>query len=77
MKTIWMVITNSGHGSNSALVINDIEVLNKMQKLADDGDERYASSDGLQVRDLTFPDNFDVDSWVLENFYGYYCIDNV
>lgn len=72
MQTIWMVITNSGDGSNSIDIIKDKEVLDKMQELADDGDERYASGDGLQDRKLTFPDGFDVDAWVKLNFYGGY-----
>jgi hypothetical protein len=38
-----------------------------MEELADEGDEIYASGDGLQVRTLVFPDGFDVDAWVKTN----------
>ncbi len=67
MKTISMVITNSGDGSNGIRWVTDPAVLEIMQELADDGDERYASGDGLQERKLKFPDDFDLDSWMVLN----------
>ncbi len=67
MKTISMVITNSGDGSNGIHWVTDPAVLDKMEELADDGDESYASGDGLQVTELGFPDDFDMDLWMKLN----------
>ena len=71
MQTIHMIICNSGDGSNHIDIIKDQAVLEKVRELADEGDETYASGDGLQERQLRFPDDFDVDAWVKLNFYGY------
>lgn len=67
MPHIHFVITNSGDGSNSIHWVRDDETLDRMEELADEGDEIYASGDGLQVRTLVFPDGFDVDAWVKTN----------
>lgn len=67
MKTISMVITNSGDGSNGIHWVTDPAVLDKMQELADDGDESYASGDGLQVTELGFYDDFDMNLWMKLN----------
>ncbi len=68
MTKVYMVITNSGDGSNSIRWVLDEDVLEKMEALADDGDESYASGDGLQSRKLVFPDGFDVEAWVKLNY---------
>lgn len=65
-----MVITNCGDGSNSIEWVVDDAVLDRMEEMADDGDETYASGDGLQVSTLVFPDGFDLTSWMQIN-----CID--
>lgn len=62
-----MVITNCGDGSNSIEWVVDAAVLNRMEEMADDGDETYASGDGLQVNTLVFPDGFDLTSWMTIN----------
>jgi hypothetical protein len=67
MKTISMVITNSGDGSNGVRWVTDPDVLDIMEERADDGDETYASGDGLQVTGLGFPDDFDMDRWMKLN----------
>lgn len=67
MKTLTYVIGNAGDGSNFIEWVVDPAVLNKMQELADDGDEAYASGDGLQVKQLKFPDDFDLDAWIALN----------
>jgi len=77
MKKIYMIITNSGDGSNSIHIAKDEEVLAKMEQLADDGDECYSSGDGLQKRLLEFPDDFDVDDWVAKHFYRYTELDEL
>jgi len=67
MKTISMVITNSGDGSNGIHWVTDAAVLDIMEERANDGDETYASGDGLQVTELGFPDDFDMDLWMKLN----------
>ena len=62
-----MVITNNGDGSNSIEWVTDDKVIDRMEDLADDGDERYASGDGLQVNTLLFPDGFDIQAWIRMN----------
>lgn len=67
MKTMNMVIINCGDGSNSIQWVTDPAIIDRMQERADDGDETYASGDGLQVRELKFPDDFDLDAWMKLN----------
>lgn len=64
---IYMVIANNGDGSNGIRWVQDEAVLDKMEELADDGDETYGSGDGLQTRKLVFPDGFDLDAWIKLN----------
>lgn len=68
MITIYNVITNSGDGSNSVRWVMDAKVIDLMDELADQGDETYASGDGLQVNKLVFPDSFDIDQWLEVNY---------
>lgn len=49
MFEINIIICNSGDGSSHLRWVKDPAVLDRMFKLADDGDEIYASGDGLQV----------------------------
>ena len=49
MQHLHVVIVNNGDGSNSLRYVLDQEVLEEMEELADQGDDRYASGDGLQV----------------------------
>ncbi len=62
-----MVITNNGDGSNGVEWVIDDKVIDRMEDLADDGDESYASGDGLQVNTLLFPDGFDIQAWIRMN----------
>lgn len=66
-QEIYFVITNSGDGSNGVDWVLDDEVLDEMEDMAGDGDERYASGDGLQVHTLRFPDGFDLPDWLSAN----------
>lgn len=68
MQELYMVICNAGDGSNYIEWVMDPAVLDKMQQLADDGDECYASGDGLQSRRLQFPDGFDIEAWMKLNY---------
>lgn len=70
-QKIWMVIGNCGDGTNFVEIIKTQRVLDLVNRLANEGDERYASGEGLQVRKLKFPDEFAMDAWVSDNFYGY------
>jgi hypothetical protein len=67
MQTVSMVITDSGDGSNGTQWVVDPKVLDRMEDLADEGDEAYSSGDGLQVKKLSFPDGFDVLEWLKMN----------
>ena len=67
MLSIHMVITDSGDGSNSIQWVTDPDVIDKMEELADDGHEAFASGDGLQVKTLEFPEGFDIDAFVKTN----------
>ena len=66
-----MIITNAGDGSNGIQILKTQAALDRVQCLAEEGDEDYASGDGLQITELKFPDEFALDAWVIENFYGY------
>jgi hypothetical protein len=65
--SINFVITNGGDGANGVHWVLDEEVLDRMEQLAEDGEETYASGDGLQVHTLVFEDGFDLDSWIKLN----------
>lgn len=65
--SINFVITNSGDGSNGIHWVRDQAVLDRMEDLVCDGDETYASGDGLQVKTLVFPDGFDLDAFIKTN----------
>lgn len=65
---VYMVITNSGDGSNSTQWVLDEAVLDRMEDLVEQGDEGYASGDGLQSSELIFPDGFDIPAWLKLNY---------
>lgn len=68
MTTLYMVITNGGDGSNGTHWVFDPAVIDRMEELADDGDESYASGGGLQCLNLIFPDDFDMAAWMEQNY---------
>ena len=64
MQTIFTVITDCGDGSNNIewhKTMSD-EKYAKMEEL-----DRYQSGDGVQVKELVFPDTFDLDMWARIN----------
>ena len=67
MQKLYMVIGNSGDGSNFIEYFTDEAVIEKVEALADDGDESYASGDGLQLRTLKFEDDFDLQGFIKTN----------
>ena len=66
-KNLWMVIVNNGDGSNSVEWVKDPKVLDRMESLADAGDEFYASGDGLQKRRVLLPEGCDLDDFLTLN----------
>jgi hypothetical protein len=67
-NTVYMVITDSGDGSNGVQWVLDEKVIDRMEEMVDEGDESYSSGDGLQLRELTFPDGFDIPAWLKLNY---------
>lgn len=67
MITIYNVITNGGDGSNGVQWVMNPKVLDRMEELAEEGDETYSSGEGLQLSTLLFPDTFDLTSWLSLN----------
>lgn len=67
MKKLYCVITDCGDGSNNLEWYSKSETIDKLQVKADQGDQSYASGDGLQVREFEFPDDFDVEKWAKVN----------
>lgn len=54
-STVYLVISNSGDGSSHIEMYCDPASITRLRELADQGDERYASGDGLQVTELYVP----------------------
>jgi hypothetical protein len=71
MQKITLIVCNSGDGSNHIQIVKSEKALEKVYELAENGDDRYASGDGLQTWELKFPDEFALEAWVKMNFYGY------
>lgn len=70
-QKVYMIICNSGDGSNHVQIVKTENAMRRLYEQAEAGEEQYASGDGLQVTELKFPDEFAMDAWVIENFYGY------
>lgn len=66
-NVLYMVITNCGDGSNAIQWVADLAVLDKMEERADEGDETYASGEGLQVTELIIPDPVTVEQFIWRN----------
>ena len=54
-KTLFMVITDSGDGSNGLQYTFDTELINWLDENQDSLGDSYQSGDGLQVRELQVP----------------------
>ena len=63
MKKLFCVIVNCGNGSNRFEWYSKPESIEKLQNKSDIGDERYASGEGLQVKEFVFPDDYNVEKW--------------
>ena len=62
------MISDNGDGSNAINWVLDYEVIEKMREVAESGDSRYSSGDGLQEYSLEFPEDFDIDAWIKANY---------
>lgn len=67
--TLYQIITNSGDGTNYLYYTTDPIVVKHWEKLANEGNEYYASGEGLQLRDLRFKTQQALDEFVLLNVY--------
>ena len=67
VQELHLVIKNCGDGSSTIQYVLDEAVLARMEELADEGDEEYASGDGLQVKTLCFPPDFDMEHFIASN----------
>lgn len=58
-KRLWIVISDSGDGSNSLEFTLDKETLDDLIQQEEDGtlDDSYQSGDGLQIQELLVPDD--------------------
>jgi hypothetical protein len=74
---IHYVITNNGDGSNGVQWVTDPDVLDLMEERADDGDETYASGDGLQKYTLKFPEGFDIEAFLKLNYIKPVTVDDI
>ncbi len=77
MKQLHIVITSGGDGSNSLLYFKETqeEKLEQLDEITGDY-ERFSSGDGVQIKTLTFPDDFDLDtlgiSWWSDDIFEEY-----
>ena len=69
MKTIYIVIIDCGDGSNT-VEWHKTWSNEKQEKL--ENKERYQSGDGLQLRELHFPDTFDIGAFTKDNHIYWY-----
>jgi len=67
MKELRIVITDNGDGSNGIMWVNDQKVIDAMEELVDEGNENFASGDGLQVKTLKFEDDVALNKFVEMN----------
>lgn len=61
-KQLYIVVTDSGDGSNSLRFSFDSELISEMEDRQDELDDMYQSGDGLQVWSLTVPSDATYDS---------------
>lgn len=66
MKSIFMVITQRGDGSNR-IEWHQTMSYEKQNDLEEKYPECYSSGDGFQCKELRFPDDFDLDLWAKSN----------
>lgn len=60
MTKFYLVTSSGGDGSYCLEWVTDENVIRAMHKLADEGDETYATGDGLAVREIVWPDSASV-----------------
>ena len=67
MKTVHLVITNTGDGSNGLEWFKNTPI-EKIRTLEDTDLERYSSGDGIQITTLYFPDDFDFEAMGIADY---------
>lgn len=55
MNTVYLVVANSGDGSSHIEFYCDPSSITRLEELAADGDDQYATGDGLSVTELNIP----------------------
>ena len=65
MKFAYLVIRDNGDGSQS---IEWHRTLSEEKKARLAEDDRYQSGDGVQVKELKFPGNFDIEGFAKLNY---------
>ena len=68
MQTVYTVIRDTGDGSQSVEWRKNWsdEIHEKLEQ-----DDSYQSGDGVQVREIHFPDGFDLDMFAKVNYIGW------
>ena len=69
MNTIYLVIANMGDGSSCIEYYCDPASIKFLESLANEGDDRYASGDGLLVKELNIPTDLDYFASLNPGFY--------
>lgn len=57
MITVYLVISNNGDGSSSIQWFKNTTI-KELELMEEEDPELWSSGDGLQIQELTFPDNF-------------------
>lgn len=72
MKSIFIVTTDAGDGSNY-LEWHKTMSDEKIKKLeSEDTYGRYASGDGFQCKELKFPEDFDLEAFANANYISWF-----
>jgi hypothetical protein len=73
---LYQIIGNLGDGSNHTEYSTDERVVEIKRQKADEGNETYASGDGLQVIKFRFKTKEDIDRFIMYNVYDLHTLDN-
>lgn len=71
MKSVYIVTCNAGDGSNYLEWHKTMDG-DKENRLLEGDSERYGSGDGFQLKELQFPDSFDLESFARTNHIYWY-----
>lgn len=68
-KNLYIIITDSGDGSNSLSYTLDESLVNEMCDREEELDDSYQSGDGLQIQKILVPDDATYDSLGINEWY--------